>query len=822
MTTPEDPQIKIVTAYGMNWYKNASENGGAMKYVIDNKKEGNVILLSETKKLGKMWGQCSPDKALELIIKNHGIYEVIDSYPHKLYFDIDCKTPIVGSPILEDVLNSIRGIWPNGTWAVSGSIVENVKESYHIVSNLYVIHNDTERDMVKSAVKHLQSTNDAFDWKVYTKNRNMKCINQSKADGRVQEIIQGADLRKHMICSFVPDYCERIDCHFQEELKEQIAIQQASKKFDMATLPRLSLPTPSNLNFYGMTPQQMLDLLPYKNHKNEFEYKYIHSIARFAYYNGISYQDYLAWADWEDRQDGRTMWNNLHKFPPFQPVQMKKLLQCYYPAMKRDQHMTAFANQFNLPADIVMTHIDRLSQEHYDDEYKATILHLTMGSGKTAQTIDYLKSGTSFCWIAHNKALVSGTLGRLKAADVNCKSYLAFDAKAKANGALNSEKNLCICAHSLHYLSFEKEYRTLIIDEIESVVEAFMGDFMQQKSKSFAIFKNLILRSKKVILIDAFITMKTINLLRLIDPSCKINVILQSNIKPSKTLTFHSTNQEDKDDKDYLSNALNHIITFIKTGGKCFIFYPYKNGASGRFSMEQIMTMIKISTGCRVVMYNSDVDDKIKKGLQNVNEAWSQYDCVICNSVITCGVNYDVAGFDKVFMFLASFITPRQSIQVSARIRNLSSNEIDVYYMGKQSNTECYIDDRKDMKCPVYNKLYEDSLIEDKAPRRKSFEFFCQKAPYKMKRDKFVIDKEVSKEVQEYCNADFLYHYQNIDDIDSITAGTIEDLIMINDCPMYMKFQLKKYYFKLKFEADEKNEETLEAIWDNNMFGIVD
>ena len=822
MTTPEDTPLKIVTAWSLTWYKNASESGGAMKKAIEMKRPGEVVILSETQKYGKMWSHCSPEKLCELIKKNSGIYEVIDAYPHKLYFDIDCKTPVVNEPILKNVLASIRTIWPNGDWGISGSIVDNVKESYHIVSDTYVIHNDTERDMVKSAVKYLQSKNDAFDWKVYTKNRNMKCINQSKADGRVQLPMSGFDYRRHLICSFIPDYCEPIDCHFDEPLKEQIAIQQASGKINMARLPHLNLPTPSNLNILGMSPHEMMSLLPYKNNKNDFEYKYIHDIARFAYYNGISYDEYLTWADWEDRRDGRDMWNKLQKFPPFQPTQMKKLLQFYYPALKRDQHMTAFANQFNMPADVVMTHIDRLSQEHYDEEYKATILHLTMGSGKTAQTIDYLKNGGSFCWIAHNKALVSGTIGRTRASGVEVVSYLAFDAKAKAKGALNSEKNLCICAHSLHYLSFDKKYRTLVIDEIESVVEAFMGDFMKEKAKSFAIFKNLILHSKKVILIDAFITMKTINLLRLIDPACKINIILQSNIKPSKTLTFHSTNQEEKDDMDYLSNALKHIITFIKTGKKCFIFYPYKNGGGNRFSMEQIMTMIKTAANCRVVMYNSDVDDKIKKGLQNVNETWSQYDCVICNSVITCGVNYDMAGFDKVFMFLASFITPRQSIQVSARIRNLSTDEIDVYYMGRQSNTECYVDDRKDMKCPVYNRLYEDSLIEDKAPRRKSFELFCQKAPYKMKRDKFVIDKDVSKEVQEYCNADFEYRYENIADIDSITAGTIEDLIMGQDCPMYMKFQLKKYYFNSKFEIDEKQVEVVQNAWNLNMFGIVD
>lgn len=819
----ESPKIKIVTAWGINWYKNASDEGGAMHYVIKNKKNDNVVILSETKKDGKMWGSCSPDKVCDLLKKNHGLYEVICDYPHKLHLDIDCKTPIIDKPILEDIMLMIKSIWPNGNWGISGSIVENVKESYHIVSDTYVIHNIEERDMVKSAVKFLQKKNSAFDGAIYTPNRNMKCINQSKTDGRVQQIMVCEDYRKHLICSFIPNYCEPIDCHFAEELKEQVNIERASKKINMSVLPRLNLPTPTELNWFGLQPKQMLDLLPYKDNKDDFDFKYIHDAGRFAFYNGITYTEFCKWAGWIDRADGRTMWNGLQKYPPFQLSQMKKLLQFYYPALKRDPYMTAFANQFNMPIDVITTGIERLDQNHYNPDFKATILHLTMGSGKTAQTIDFLKESIGgFCWIAHNKALVSGTLGRLETAQIECKSYLAFDAKAKKAGALNSVKNLCICANSLHYISFEKRFRTLIIDEIESVVEAFMGDFMKEKSKSFAIFKNLILTAKKLVLIDAFITMKTINLIRLIDPECKINIIIQTNIKPSKTITFNSTNQDEKTDMDYLSTALHHIVEFMKTGKKVFIFYPYKNGGGNRFSMDQIMTMIKGRTNKQVIMYNSDVDDKIKSGLQNVNETWSKYDCVICNSVITCGVNFDLTGFDKVFMFLASFITPRQSIQVSARIRNLSTNEIDIYYMGRQSNTECYIDDQKEMNCPVYNQLFSDSMTEDKAPRRKSFELFCQKAPYKMHRNKFVIDKDISAEIQEYATANFEYRYENIDEINSATASNIESLIMQQDCPMYMKFELKKYYFKNQFEVNAENEQTIENAWNLNMFGIID
>jgi hypothetical protein len=510
---------------------------------------------------------------------------------------------------------------------------------------------------------------------------------------------------------------------------------------------------------------------------------------------------------------------------------MKKLLQFYYPALKRDLHMTAFANQFNMPTDITITPIERLNQDHYNPDFKATILHLTMGSGKTAQTIDYLKMWgyKGFCWIAHNKALVAGTLDRLQKADVECKNYLSFNAKAKKEGALNSAKNLCICANSLHYISFEKRYGTLIIDEIESVVDAFMGDFMgENKSKNFAVLKNLILHSKKLILIDAFITMKTINLIRLINPECSINIVYQPNVKPEKKIIFHSPNDEEISDKDSLSNALHNIIEFIKTKKRVFIFYPYKRAGNGHFSMDEIANMIKSRANCKVVAYNADTDDKIKDGLQDVNKTWADFDCVIVNQVVTCGVSFDMKGFDKVIMFLASFVKPRQSIQVSARIRNFSTNEIDVYYLGRQSNQECYIDDRKEMKCPVYSQLYEDSIIEDNAPRRKTFELFCHKAPYKMKRDKYIIDKEVTKEMEEYSKNNFEYRYENIDEITPAQANTIEGLIMQQDCPMYMKFELKKYYFNLKFEITNENEDELsithilQNAWNLNMFGIID
>lgn len=817
-------KIAVVVSWGLTWFKNASDDGGAMKHVISNCKDGNVIIHSQSKKHGRLWTSCAPDKVCDLIAKNHGIYEVISAFPHKLYFDIDNKTP--ENPIFETAMAHIKSLWAEGSWAISGSKTAE-KESYHIVSDTYVIHNEAERDMVKCAVKYLQTKLDAFDWKVYTNNRNMKCINQSKDDGRIQEIIENPDFKSHLICSFLPNYCKPIDCNFEDELKEHIQIENARKKFDLSTLPRLSLQPPSNFDDEEITPKEILDLLPYKSAPKSFDFTYLSRVSRFCYYNGISHEDFCKWAGWNVNADGIKMWNSLHKWPPTSINAAKSLLFYFYPSLKKDLFMTKFTNQFQVPDYVFVTKINRLGQEHYSDEFKFTALNLTMGSGKTAQTIDYLKSNFgSFCWIAHNTALVAGTLTRMHEALVDCTSYSSFTATQKKNNALGNVNHLCICVNSLFHIPESKEFYTIVIDEIESLVDSFCGDFIKNKQLCFSIFKNLIKSAKKVIVIDAFITLKTYNLLRRIDPEGKINMIIQANVIPSKTLIF-KTAPKDNEDDDQMSQSLSEICSYMRKGENVFIFYPYKNGNNYRLSMDDVkkriiaMTDIKVSD---IIIYNSDVDDKTKDGLKNVNKTWNGKRCIIVNSCVTAGINFDIPSFNRIFMFIASFITPRQSIQVSARIRHIATNEIVVYYLGRQQNPNAYKDDTGIMKCPIYKRLFHDCLIEDKAPRRKAFEYFCMKAPYKMKVNKMIVDSQISKELSQFQNSDFEFAYEKIEDIECGYANTIEQMVMHQEATMYQKFQLKKYYFNTKFANIQDSEDKLETIknaWNLNMFGIV-
>jgi hypothetical protein len=820
-------KLKLAHSWGINWIKNATDEGGAQDYVIKNRKQGEVVVKSWTIKYGQMWGSCPSDKVCTLIKKNCGVLEIIADYPHKLYFDIDCANPVVGAPILETIMQQIKSIWKNGDWAISGSIVDGVKESYHIVSTLYVIHSEREREMVKCAVKHLQSINASFDWKVYNKNRAMKCINQSKTDGRVQEIIALQDFRSHLICSYMPDYPEPIDCHFDEPMKERIEITKSANKFNLADLPKMNLPTPAKLSWFSMTSMDILKSLPINA---EFDHKYTHRVARFCFYNGITFDDFIEWLkpkhnDAANVQKWLVHWNKLDKFPPVSCDQIKPLVAFYYPSIKRDPYFKTFTSQFDMPDCVVKTHIDRLSQEHYNPDFKATVLHLTMGSGKTAQTIDFL--GTSiggFCWLAHNKALLAGTLTRISTAGIECKTYLNFDTKAKKAGCLNSVNNLMMCANSLHYLSDTKSFGTLVIDEIESVVESFVN-FIKD-NRCWTIFKNLILNCRKLILIDAFITMKTINIIRRIDPHCTINMVLQTNVSPSKTLIFKNTTRGDVGEPvmatDSISMAIHEIAEYINSGKRVFVFYPYKGASATHISMEQVQQIIVSKTNCKTQIYNADVDDSIKDDLKDVNAAWASLDCVICNGVITCGVNFDLTGFDKVFMFMTPFITPRQGIQVSARIRSLTTNEIIVYYLGRQINTEGAIKNYELIEsCPVFKRLCKDSKIESDAPLKKAFEYFCMKAPYKMEISKVMIDRSITKEIEKLADNGYEYSFDKIEDISNSVAESIQERVMQQDASMYEKLQLKKFFFRNQFfEGNDEN--TMTIVWNQNLFKMVD
>jgi len=822
-----------IKLYKMEFQKNDDEKGGAMSEAIRNRRHGEIIIHTQTKKYGRAWGSCCPNGLLSLLDKNRGIYEVLTDYPRKVYVDIDAETDTLLAEDarpqhLQKKLDILLSIFPGAEFAVSGSYTDT-KISYHVILHNYIIHNETELLAMKAIIKHIHDTIDTdFDWKVYTKNRNMKAINQSKPDGRVQEIISDNNWKNHLITCFMPDYPLPFP-EFAPEIQEAILIAKSKSKFNIADLPKINLPTPTNFTLARATPTEYLAMLPLDK---SFNHSYTHRVARFCKANLISFDTFLKWLEKkhtpmssEIAAKWNSHWANLDKYPPVSKEQMRPLLASFYPDLKKDSRLRDFLGQFHLSQDIPTTQIERLGQEHYSNE-KCTILHLPMGSGKTAQTIDYLKSRPSFCWIGHRQALHFNTITRIHDAGVECTDYT----KSKKDKAFyGNATNLSIVINSLIHVPNTKTFDTIIIDEVESLLFTLKpplpgkGDFVKNKKQVLTTLIRLLKSANKIIVIDAFITQATIDFIKFITND--IHIIFS---KPKITNTIHlfqTTLDTDSNDRGIENNRINqdkqaalHAIgQELINNKKVFIFYPFKKDMA---AIEN--TLIEIANKCgkniNVISYNADSDDETKQTLKRVNETWSQYDVIITNAVITCGVNFDLKYFDSCWIFMVKFCTPRDMIQVSARIRHLADKKINMIYLGTIINDAVYIDDRRDMDMPEYESIYKNYLIEDMAPKRKAFESLCGKAGYKLTKTKYAINAEVCDEIDKLLNdTDCTIKYDSIENIDSCIAEIYQNAMLTNTATMHEKYALSKFFWKLKFKLGpnpEQENKALAEIWD--------
>ena len=162
--------------------------------------------------------------------------------------------------------------------------------------------------------------------------------------------------------------------------------------------------------------------------------------------------------------------------------------------------------------------------------------------------------------------------------------------------------------------------------------------------------------------------------------------------------------------------------------------------------MEELKLKLEELTNTIGISYNSQVDDKVIKTLKDVNATWINYKFILTNTKITVGVNFDLQHFDKVYLSMAGFSSTRDIIQVSCRCRKLNTNIIKVCYFEKYNTVKAFINDSDIViNCSVYKKLVTNILIEKMAPLKGSFLLFCEKAGYKIKINKEILDAKLSE-----------------------------------------------------------------------------
>jgi len=802
-------EFKKIKHLKVEWLKNASGNGGAMHQIIKNKSSESSVVNLVSKKNGRMWAEVSDDDLLRLTKKDNYIYEVICDYPHKVYFDIDADNK--DYDIYDKITKKIDQLFPNSDMAVSGS-KSDIRQSYHIILNNYLIKNEEERTYIKNLVQVLKDSECSFDTRVYSNNRNMKCINQSKEDGRIQQICLNDDEKKHFITTFIktdilemPKFEET-----QPDIKTEIKVIEAkTKKFNVCDLPILKkvLPTDSNFDINNFTPLEALEILPLDK---TFAHNYTHLIARFCFHNGLTFNDFFSW--YKNKDDSKSSLNkwtyhfsHLHKFPPVSKNQIMTLILKFYPSIRKENHFTNFQNLFKLDN---VQKVDTLSQDIYYNDKKFLCINTGMGSGKTYQTVEYLKNKSNFIWITPNIALAQNTRQRLNEANINVSYYKDFKTSSDKDEKIHKQEQLMICLNSLHY-TYEKNYKVVVIDEIETVLNKWFNNGTLEgtdKIKNWVRFLDILKKADKVIFLDAFTSRITTDFIKSLNQSNDYDIIELKTINVDRKIHTKSS----------FESWTKLIIDKLKENKKVFIFYPFKEGNKKYISMENFKNVIEKNTNKKGISYHGETDDHILKSLDDVNTHWQISDFVITNNKINVGINYEKYDFDSVFLSIADFSSPRDLIQVSYRCRFLKSNNIYVSYLKTFTSNDKYENDYKTVgSCDIYRQLINNILIEKYSPLKMTFNFFCKLAHYKIKFSNEVINKELDKTIKDlFDDVELGYSYDTIKNINNTELEIIQQRIYNMDATIDDKLTIKKYYYQKQFKNISLNE--ISIGWDKN------
>jgi hypothetical protein len=893
--------FKHQRAYGIDWLKNATKNDtGAQNMVIASKGDDEIVVKSYTHTYGHMFASITKTQFIEAIKYDFNLMEIITDDYHKVFFDIDAKTStikdksnyrnLVSTEILKVFPSATREQYAQGhansnKLSISGS-ENDVKYSYHIVLPNYMVRSVADKEKLKLIVKKLKETITDIDTSVYSKNRAMKFLNQSKPTTkeqplkRIQKIITNDDTKDHCITAFFNEEAISIsDLKLTAELEAYLDIELHNKSFDISTLPKIKksitaqtfnriMTTDFLINIENITPFQLLQLSPLDK-TGLFNHSYTFFVMLFCYSNNITPATFLNWysqktVDENKHQHKLSNWSSLEKYKRVSVEAMINMLSVYYPELKIEKtalQVSALLNLTKYQSDI--QYINNIQPLHFQSLFKEeenqviqvkttqsfkdlitietennttqprrkyTFFNIGMGSGKTTQTISFVKRELminpqlKFLFITPNITLGRSLYRRLKDEEIPIEHY-DIDYKAKQTKNVKHKSSMCqadnlvICANSIHYLDTNR-YDFIIADEFESTLHKWFSnktltDNHIVSMKSWKIFLCLLEQAKQVICLDAFTTNLSVDFVKSLagDTSCKI----------------YQRKQEVSDKKIRVLKGvkmwLNAIIHKLNKGEKVFIYYPYNKGNSLNDSMSTYLKAIQDATGKKGIAYNADCDDIDIKELDDVMLAWSKVDFVMTNSKITVGINYERNDFDCVFLSLAGFSSPRDVVQASCRCRSIKSNTIYLYFIDSFNSVKAFTPNAYLMPdCPIYDALADNIIIEKLAPLKGTFFKLCKIAGYKIEDDDTLINDKLDIDITQLLrNSEVCFTYDNIVDIDNTTATLYKNRIIDGEATAINKLQLKKYFFKKKFiETDKTNNDDIAFAFNNNYFFFLD
>lgn len=863
LSSEETPVFRTFKLYNIEWVGNASENGGAQNKVLS-EREPNQITIHSAAQYGRIWTNVTPIQLLTLIHHDINLMEVISLYPHKVYFDVDKKPDDTPADVyLSKILSSINNIFPDADIAVSGSITSE-KLSYHICLHNYLIQDEVEKEKLKQIAGWLyDNVSEGFDKSVYSRNRNMKTLNQSKPPTpqkplrRVQRILQNSTTTKHFITCFFPEDFHTLENTAFEFTEATIApkrthTQRIISSVNISTIPEiteeekacfevkvLELWKPSRYD--SRVDWLNLGILIKCLNLNISVWKYISKNSTKYIENDDSF--ITAWNSF-DREEF-TIGTALHFAKKDNEARLDELLKTRSSINLDEEPIKVetikFESRYLLDMqrklDDATTLAENINKFFEDPSLKTLNIKSPYDTGKTQLIKAILNKQTNvkqILWLSYRQTLttdVEQTMGEFK-----FKSYL--------DGAYDAER-LIVQVESLgklfHFANIGKRmkkvpsYDMVIIDEAESVLRQYhsTATFKGLSFDTFNLMVHIIrssLKTGKLITLDGAMSNRTYNFIETFGAS--INLVNNINFNTKTLLIRTNTEQFIKDALDDLADGQKLVV-------------PTMSSQCG----QEIEARIRKQFGDtkRILFYYSKTNDADKRDIAKIYELWMQADVVIFTPTIEAGVNFDMPHFDKIYGFINSgSCTQEAFFQMLARVRKIECDNIELLnhsglklnefvkpwtfqevkggmlFDDKLQRGQMYIDTPTDIFVTSDNELYEYNYIYNETEQYNTHPKYFLKVFDKLAKDKhfkIVYDDIIDDEPTPRKSKDKNIRIDKLVEAEDISTQEFQELYKHQErrCATEQeKYQIERYILKQKLGVDKLDATILKAFMNND------
>jgi hypothetical protein len=299
------------------------------------------------------------------------------------------------------------------------------------------------------------------------------------------------------------------------------------------------------------------------------------------------------------------------------------------------------------------------------------ILQSALGTGKTVSITNLIRAGgyARILIVSPRKSYTHSQIGVFQSDRTlpDMRSYL------DVMGSLSSVDYLIVQAESLHRLSTNMvPYDLVIMDESESILCQMHSVTTHGKNMiaNHEILQRVIVSAKHVIFADAFVSDRTFHMASTLRVSPHL---IQNTFQPYDRIAIHLAPVEKDVRVANLGGFCERIMAALDAGRRIVVIWTSRR--RGIWFAENFLK------GKEYAFYHSGSSKEEQEGLRNVNEAWSEVQCLMMTTSITVGISYDVKAeeerFDEAFLYASSASAlPRDIAQSLLRVRVLKANRL--------------------------------------------------------------------------------------------------------------------------------------------------